>query len=161
MSQFYKLIDRVLSHEGWYSNDPQDPGGETQWGISKRAHPDVNIKALTRAQAIDIYRADYWDKIKGDQLPAGIAFQVLDAAVNHGVRTASRWLQASVGVTADGIIGPVTLAAVRRVDAAETVLLFNATRLEFYTDVTTFTRFGRGWTRRVAGNLRYAVEDLR
>lgn len=161
MSQFDKLIDRVLSHEGWYSNDPQDPGGETQWGISKRAHPDVNIKALTRAQAIDIYRADYWDKIKGDQLPAGIAFQVLDAAVNHGVRTASRWLQASVGVTADGIIGPATLAAVRRVDAAETVLLFNATRLEFYTDVTTFARFGRGWTRRVAGNLRYAVEDLR
>ncbi len=75
MSQFDKLIDRVLSHEGGYSNDPQDPGGETQWGISKRAHPDVNIKALTRAQAIDIYRADYWDKIKGDQLPAGIAFQ--------------------------------------------------------------------------------------
>lgn len=160
MSQFDKLIDRVLSHEGGYSNDPQDPGGETQWGISKRAHPDVNIKALTRNQAIDIYRADYWDKIKGDQLPAGIAFQVLDAAVNHGVRVASRWLQASVGVTADGIIGPATLEAVRRADAAETVLLFNATRLEFYTDVTTFARFGRGWVRRVATNLRYAVEDI-
>ncbi len=161
MSQFDKLIDRVLSHEGGYSNDPQDPGGETQWGISKRAHPDVNIKALTRAQAIDIYRADYWDKIKGDQLPAGIAFQVLDAAVNHGVRVASRWLQDSVGVAADGIIGPVTLEAVRRADTAETVLLFNATRLEFYTDITTFARFGRGWVRRVAKNLRYAVEDLR
>lgn len=160
MSQFDKLIDRVLSHEGGYSNDPQDPGGETQWGISKRAHPDVNIKALTRAQAIDIYRADYWDKIKGDQLPAGVAFQVLDAAVNHGARVASRWLQTSIGVTADGIIGPVTLEAVRRADAAETVLLFNATRLEFYTDVTTFARFGRGWTRRVAKNLRYAVEDI-
>lgn len=161
MSQFDKLIDRVLSHEGGYSNDPQDPGGETQWGISKRAHPDVNIKALTRAQAINIYRADYWDKIKGDQLPAGVAFQVLDAAVNHGVRVASRWLQTSIGVTADGIIGPVTLAASRRADAAETVLLFNAVRLEFYTDVTTFARFGRGWVRRVAKNLRYAVEDIK
>ncbi len=64
-------------------------------------------------------------------------------------------------MAADGIIGPVTLEAVRRADTAETVLLFNATRLEFYTDITTFARFGRGWVRRVAKNLRYAVEDLR
>ncbi|AVU02496.1 hypothetical protein EBA05_08590 [Xanthomonas oryzae pv. oryzae] len=159
MSQFDSLIGRVLSHEGGYVNDPRDPGGETQWGISKRAYPELNIRALTRDQAIEIYRRDYWARVQGDKLPAAVAFQVLDAAVNHGVGTATRWLQRAVGVADDGVIGPSTLAAIVAVPAADLVLLFNAERLEFYAKLSNFDAFGKGWTRRVAGNLRLAALD--
>ncbi|WOB24740.1 MULTISPECIES: glycosyl hydrolase 108 family protein [Xanthomonas] len=159
MSQFDSLIDRVLAHEGGYVNDPRDPGGETQWGISKRQYPQLNIRSLTRAQAIEIYRRDYWQRVQGDKLPAAAAFQVMDAAVNHGVGTAIRWLQRAVGVADDGVIGPRTLAAVAVAPAADLVLLFNAERLEFYAKLSTFDAFGKGWTRRVAGNLRLAAVD--
>lgn len=159
MSQFDKLIDRVLAHEGGYVWDRNDPGQETHWGISKRAHPNLDIKRLTREQAVEIYRTDYWNRIQGDKLPAGLAFQVLDAAVNHGVGNAVRWMQRAAGVTDDGIIGPVTLAALQKAHVADVVLLFNAERLDFYASLTTFERFGRGWTRRVAANLRYAEKD--
>lgn len=157
--QFAKVIDRVLAHEGGYVNHPSDPGGETNWGISKRAYPKVDIKNLTRVQAIAIYRRDYWDRVHGDSLPAAAAFQVFDAAVNHGVGRAIQWLQEAVGAAPDGVIGPATLAAINRTSAADLVLRFNALRLEFYANLNTFKDFGKGWTRRVAGNLRIASED--
>src|SRR5690606_31556608 len=84
------------------------------WGISKRSYPALDIKRLTRAQAVEIYRRDFWLAQQCDKLPPAIAFQLLDAGVNHGRGNAIRWLQAAVGVTQDGAIGPVTLAAVRR-----------------------------------------------
>lgn len=156
---FSKIIDHVLAHEGGYVNNPRDPGGETNWGIAKRSHPDVNIRALTREGAIDIYRRDYWLPIQGDSLPAAAAFQVLDAAVNHGPGNAIRWLQRAAGVADDGKIGPITLAAVKAADPNDLALKFNAERLMFYASLSTFDTFGRGWTRRVAGNLRYAAQD--
>lgn len=156
---FPTMIERVLGHEGGYVNDPKDPGGETQWGISKRSYPNVNIRKLTRADAIEIYRRDFWQRVQGDKLPPAFVFQALDAAVNHGIGNAVRWMQRAVGVADDGVIGKFTLAAIRKADPADLVLLFNAERLEFYALLSTFTRFGRGWTRRVAGNLRYAAGD--
>lgn len=159
MTIFETLIDRVLSHEGGYVNHPEDPGGETKFGIAKRSYPGVDIKNLTREQAIEIYRADFWQRVQGDQLPPALVFQVLDAAANHGVGNAVRWLQRAAGVADDGVIGPMSLAAVRRCDAADLVLKFNAERLEFYAKLSTFDAFGRGWTRRMAGNLRLAAED--
>lgn len=156
---FDALIDRVLSHEGGYVNDPRDPGGETKYGIAKRSYPQVDIKNLTRGQAIEIYRKDFWQRVRGDELPSSLAFQVLDAAVNHGIGNAVRWLQRAAGVADDGIIGPVTLAAIKRMNPADLVLEFNAVRLEFYTRLTTWDAFGRGWARRVAANLRYAAGD--
>lgn len=159
MSQFDQIINRVLAHEGGYVNDPRDPGGETQWGISKRSYPKLNIRALTRAEAVEIYRRDFWQRVQGDRLPRAFAFQGLDAAVNHGIGNAVRWLQRAAGVADDGVIDPRTLAAVAAQDPADLVLLFNAERLEFYTKLSTFDTFGRGWTRRVAGNLRYAAQD--
>lgn len=156
---FEYLIDRVLSHEGGYVNDPSDPGGETRYGISKRAYPGVDIKNLTREQAIEIYRRDFWLRVQGDKLPKAIAFQLLDAAVNHGVGNAIRWMQRAAGVADDGLIGPQTLGAISRTDANDLVLKFLAERLEFYTKLKTFDVFGRGWVNRVAGNLRYAAGD--
>jgi len=158
-SNFDQFIGRVLSHEGGYVNDPRDPGGETKWGISKRSYPHLDIRNLTREDAIEIYRRDFWQRVQGDKLPVEFSFQALDAAVNHGIENAVRWLQRAAGVADDGVIGPVTLAAVERAQVADLVLLFNAERLEFYAKLGTFDNYGRGWTRRVAGNLRFAAKD--
>lgn len=159
MTIFDDSIARVLKTEGGYVNDPRDPGGETNWGIAKRSYPTVDIKNLTRAGAIEIYRRDFWERVQGDKLPRQFAFQGLDAAVNHGIGNSVRWMQRAAGVADDGVIGPMTMAAVARQDPADLVLLFNAERLSFYTKLTTFDTFGRGWINRMAENLRYAAQD--
>lgn len=156
---FDVFIERVLSHEGGYVNDPRDPGGETKFGIAKRSYPNTDIKALTRQQAIEIYRRDFWARVQGEKLPAEVAFQVLDAAVNHGPGNAIRWLQRAAGVADDGAFGPISLAAVRRASAADLVLKFNAERLRFYRKLSAFDAFGRGWIDRVATNLDHAATD--
>lgn len=156
---FEVAINRLLSHEGGYVWHKDDPGGETNWGISKRAYPKVNIKALTRDEAAAIYRRDYWNAVNGDELPAAVSFQAFDVAVNHGVGQAIRWLQRAAGVADDGHLGPVSLAAIKAANANDLVLLFLAIRLEFYANLSTFSTFGRGWTNRVAGNLRFATMD--
>jgi len=159
VSTFDDLIGRVLANEGGYVWNKDDPGGETNFGISKRSYPDLDIKALTRDGAIAIYRTDFWDRVSGDELPRCFAFQALDAAVNHGIENAVRWMQRAAGVADDGEIGPVTLAAIGRVNPADLVLLFHAERLEFYAMLRKFDTFGRGWIRRDAKNLRWAAQD--
>lgn len=156
---FDEAFDRLIGHEGGYVNHKLDPGGETKWGISKRAYPDVNIASLTREQAKAIYRRDYWERAKADQYDGAIAFQLFDAAVNHGIGQAVKFLQRAVGVKDDGIVGPVTLRAVQDTPVADVLMRFNAERLDFYTGLSTWGSFGKGWARRVAGNLRYASED--
>lgn len=157
-------IERVLGHEGGYTNNPKDPGGETNWGITiavARGNGYTGpMKSMPRETAVAIYKKLYWDTIKGDQLPSAIAFQVFDAGVNHGVSRASAWLQQCVGTAQDGKIGPATLAAVTRRSDAQLVFAFLAIRTQFYTDLSTFSTFGKGWTRRIAGNLVYASQDI-
>jgi len=158
-ARFDDIIGRVLASEGGYVWNPADPGGETNFGISRRAYPWLNIKDLTREAAVEIYRRDFWSRVGGESLPDALAFQVLDAAVNHGVGNASRWLQRAAGVAEDGVIGPVTRTAITVMDPCVLVLRFNAERLKFYAALSTFSTFGRGWVRRVAGNLNHAAED--
>lgn len=164
---FDKYIERLLSHEGGYVNHPDDPGGETNWGITKRVAVENGytgpMVALTRAKAIDIYRKAYWEGPRINELPQALAFQVFDAAVNHGRARAIGWLQSVVGSTSDGRIGPMTLSRVR---AAQDVkgdkalaLEYLATRLQFYTDIGGWATFGKGWARRTAINMRYAAND--
>ena len=144
----------LIGHEGGYVNHPDDPGGETKYGISKRSYPGLDIASLTLDDAKAIYRADYWDRVRGDELPDSITFQMFDAAVNHGHRNAIRILQAAVGANVDGILGPETIAKTWRTNAVLLAIRFNAARLDFYTTLPTWATFGRGWTRRVAINLR-------
>ncbi len=160
MDKFDHFIERVLSHEGGYVNHPNDPGGETKWGISKRSYPKVNIKDLTREEAIEIYRRDFWDDIDGGKLADEVAFQVLDAAINHGAGNAIRWLQRAVNVADDGVLGSISHAAINRIPPTDIVLRFNAERLDFYTKLSTWPSFGKGWVRRIATNLRFAAEDI-
>ena len=160
---FEKAIERVLTHEGGYVNDPRDNGGETNWGITvavARANGYAgSMRTMSRVQAKAIYRKQYWDAVKADQLPFVVAFQLFDAAVNHGVRRAIMLMQQSVGTTQDGVIGGKTIQAINSRDPQQLALLFNADRLEFYAGLADFAHFGKGWTRRVAANLRFAATD--
>jgi len=156
---FDKAFDRIIGHEGGYVNHPNDPGGETKFGISKRSYPDVDIANLTVEQARAIYRRDYWDRAKADEYDFAIGFQLFDTAVNSGIGTAIRFLQRAVGVADDGNVGPITVAKIKAMSVTDVLARFNAERLEFMTKLSTWDTFGRGWARRIAGNLRYSAED--
>lgn len=160
MSNFDRFIDRVLGHEGRYANDPNDPGGETNWGISKRSYPNLDIKALTRDQAVAIYRADFWARVHADEMPAELAFQALDFAVNSGPETALRYLQRVIGVADDGHWGPITRAAAQKADATHAALLI-AERQDFQRKLKNWPSAGNGWAGRNAENIRYLVRDVR
>lgn len=150
---FDQAFDKLIGHEGGYVNDPRDPGGETKYGISKRAYPNVDIKNLTLDQAKQIYKRDYWDKCHGDNLPDNMRFGMFDVAVNSGITTAVKLLQRAVGTKDDGIWGPKTAAAVNAIDPQILDKRFNGYRLRFYTSLKTFDHFGKGWVNRVADNL--------
>ena len=117
------------------------------------------MRKLPKSLAKQITEQSYYKAVKGDQLDRLIAWQLTDAAYNHGKRQAVKFLQRAVGASADGLIGPRTLAAVAAMDKNDVVFLFNAERIEFYTRLRTWQTFGRGWARRVAGNLRFAAAD--
>ena len=149
-ARFAACIAEVLRHEGGYVNDPQDPGGETKYGISKRSYPLVNITSLRVEQAREIYRKDFWDAIWGNDLPPGVDLVVLDYAVNSGPARAIKTLQRAVGTRDDGVFGPATLAAVRRLPAPElAVRQMCDERRRFLRGLPGYSRYWRGWERRV------------
>ena len=160
---FDNVFERTIGHEGGYVNNPKDPGGETNWGVTKRTAVangyTGSMKAMTREQAKEIYRKAFWERAKCGEFIGAVSFQVFDAAVNHGIGNALRMLQRAVGVVDDGVIGAKTLAAINKMSLDDVLILFLAERLEFYTQLSTFTTFGRGWARRVVGNFRYAAGD--
>lgn len=157
---FDQAFDRLIGNEGGYVNNPADPGGETQWGISKRAYPNVNIRDLTREQAKAIYRRDVWQRASLDQFAPALAFQVFDAAVNHGVTGAIMMLQRAAGVADDGHVGPLSIEAIKAKPAPVLVMLFVAERIDFWTKLSTWVAFGKGWARRAAADLRYGAGDV-
>jgi len=122
---FDQIIDRVLAHEGGYVDDPDDPGGETKYGISKKAYPKVNIKGLTKEDAKGIYKKDYWDRYKMENLPPELRYIYYDMVVNMGIRNAGKVLQRAANnknskanrIKIDGMVGPATLKAVKIVEA--------------------------------------------
>lgn len=156
MDAFDKALAFVLKHEGGYVNDPRDPGGETNFGISKAAYPGVDIKALTREGAAAIYRRDYWDRAGCGNLPAGVAFFHFDTAVNQGPGAAAKFLQLAAGVEADGKIGPKTLAAVQRARPGDLLVEYAARRADHYGRLPHFPTYGLGWMRRLAACLALA-----
>ena len=149
MSAFAKHIEVVLQHEGGDVHDPADPGGETKYGISKRAFPQEDIKALTKARAIQLYLTHYWGPSKAEQIPKALQLIHLDTAVNCGVVMAVRMLQRAAGVKDDGVLGPVTIDAAQRV----TTQAYADQRLAYYERIITrnpkLSKFRRGWVRRV------------
>lgn len=150
-------LDLILRHEGGLSNDPDDRGGLTNWGISSRAYPHLDIEELTRDEARAIYRRDYLAMIRFDDLPPAVAIVVADAAVNHGIQRAAKMLQRTVGAHPDGEVGPATLCAVREHTAEDVAVEFTHARLLFYRDLARRRpeqgKFSRGWELRALRTL--------
>ena len=155
---FPKALAAVLVHEGGFVNNPKDPGGMTNLGCTKATwedhcgHPvdEKTMRALTPNDVGPLYRQKYWNKVCGDELPAGVDYVVFDAAINSGSGRAAKWLQACVGVEPDGGIGPKTLAAVRAFNPEQLIKDYSKRRLSFLSDLSTWETFGKGWARRVA-----------
>lgn len=162
---FDLFLSEVLKHEGGYVDHPKDPGGATNLGITigtlsswlGRPATKDEVKALTVKDVAPIYRRNYWDRIRGDDLPSGVDTATGDFAVNSGVSRAAIYLQEVVGVAPDGKIGPMTLAAVRAMPAAAVVNKLCDNRLNFLRRLSTFPTFGRGWTTRVNGVRKTAL----
>lgn len=152
---FDEAFEILIGHEGGYSNNLRDKGGETKYGISKASYPNVNIKELTLEDAKEIYLRDYWNKCHLNSVPEGLRFDMFDMAVNSGTMTSVKILQRAVGVIDDGIFGLRTAAAVNSFNTTtdELRMRFNAYRLMYYTNLSDFDVFGKGWVRRVAKNL--------
>lgn len=157
MTPFDIAVNLILDHEGGYVNDPRDPGGETKYGISKRAYPNINIRDLTKEKAKEIYRRDYWDKIRGNSLPFSVAIVAFDMAVNMGVKTAIKMLQGSVDVKQDGILGDRTMAAVVANSSHYVVEKMTNGRLQYYADLPTFPIYKSGWIRRSIETLVFSL----
>jgi lysozyme family protein len=164
---FNLAFDRLLGNEGGYTNNPADPGGETNWGITwpvlRQAtgegivSPGTTIATLTRDQAKAIYSTYFWNPI-GDAQPA-IKFQVFDFAVNSGIQTAIRKLQAAIGVADDGHWGPVSAAKLDSLDINDVLMRFMAQRLRYWVKCSAWQAMGGGWANRAAKQLEYASED--
>lgn len=151
---FDRAFDLLMSHEGGYSDHAADPGGKTRFGVTETVARSKGYTGDMRDLPIElakrIYREDYWDRIKINDLPAAIRYAVFDAAVNSGPAQAIKWLQAALGETQDGIIGPRTISASQQLDANALKLAVLSQRLRFLTSLSTWPAFGKGWARRIA-----------
>lgn len=160
-SNFPAALKELLIHEGGYSDHPADPGGRTNLGVTQRVyeawvkHPvdEKIMRSLTVDHVRALYKANYWDALKADDLPIGLDLCVFDFGVNAGVGRGARYLQRLVGVRQDGVIGPATLAAVREYviqnGLAGAINAYQDSRVDYYKQLRTFKTFGRGWLRRV------------
>ncbi|RUQ27186.1 MAG: hypothetical protein EKK68_15955, partial [Candidatus Competibacteraceae bacterium] len=148
MGDFHRCISLILGEEGGIANHRKDPGGLTKFGISQRSYPTLDIAALTLDDAKAIYRRDYWNPIRGDELPSGLDLLMLDCAINQGPATAIKLLQQALHIQDDGLLGPKTLTAAR-VAMPEVLDAFAAERALRYEFNRNEEVFGRGWYRRL------------
>ena len=153
---FEECMARLLEHEGGYVWHAQDPGGETNFGVTRAVYEQYvgrqvmngEMEGLTHDDVYPIYKENYWDAVRGDDLPSGVDWSTFDWAVNSGKSRASKALQRIVGVEADGGIGPMTLQAVAEADPEEIIKQMHYVRDKFYRSLDTFEVFGKGWVRR-------------
>lgn len=164
-------FDRVFDNEGGFQKDPNDRGNwtsgkigigklvGTKYGLAAMTYPDLDIENLSRLEAKEIYKRDWWDALGMENFRPAMSYQMFDAAINHGMRQATKMVQRAAGVKADGVIGPVTRGKVASIDLNDLLMRFLAERLTFMTGISTWDRYGRGWARRIAHNLIAASHD--
>lgn len=167
-ANFARCLDEVLKHEGGKVDHPKDPGGRTAYGVTqatydawrkKQGLSTRDVFKIERAEIEAIYRNEYWDKVKGDDLPPGVDLAVFDFAVNSGVSRAAKYTQRIVDVAQDGVIGPATLTAIRNYNGPLNIDLCDE-RLRFLRALSTWDTFGRGWSARV-NSVRKVSEEMR
>lgn len=156
--EFEISLAEVLKSEGGYVNDPRDPGGATDHGVTQREYdhfraehfmPAQDVRLIGQSEIEAIYRGDYWAPIHGDDLPAGVDYCVFDFAVNSGPARAVRFMQIAAGVAGDGIIGPATLGAIRNANPIDLISRICSDRLSYLKSLPTWWHFRNGWESRV------------
>jgi len=153
---FERCLNLLLAHEGGFVNHPKDPGGMTNLGVTKKVYEEFvgrdvdeqEMRGLTPEDVAPLYKALYWDKVRGDHLPSGVDWAVFDWGVNSGTGRAAKALQNVLGTTPDGAIGPKTLSLASVANAKAVIYGLHEARQTFYESLSTFETFGRGWTRR-------------
>jgi len=154
---FIEALEHVLKHEGGFVNHPSDPGGMTNLGVTRavweewvgRESNEKEMRALTPADVSTLYKRKYWDACRCDDLPSGVDYLVFDMAVNSGAGRSAKMLQKILGVTQDGAIGPLTIAAAQHKNSMTLIDEFSQARIDFYRSLPTFGTFGNGWLNRV------------
>lgn len=166
---FDSAFQVLIGHEGKYTDDRRDPGNwtggkvnqgvlkGTKYGIAANTYGDLDIINLTLDDAKFIYKRDFWDKMRLNELAAcgydDLAFNLFDAAVNSGVSRSVKFVQKAVRAEEDGQLGPLTLRAILATDRQGVAARFNGARLLFFADLGTWPTYSKGWARRVAKNL--------
>lgn len=157
---FARALDLVLQHEGGYSDHPADPGGATMKGVTQRVYDAYraskgqearSVARITEAELKAIYERQYWDAVRADDLPLGVDYAMFDYAVNSGAGKAVKDLQRALGCRVDGIVGVGTIKASQDADDARLINDLCDRRLRFLKSLKTWSTFGKGWGRRVAG----------
>ena len=157
IENFEKSLNMLLESEGGFVNNPKDPGGMTNLGVTAktwsefkgRATSEKEMRNLTKDDVAVLYEKKYWDTCKCDDLPSGIDYLVFDFAVNAGPGRSIKILQKAIGVPEDGSIGPVTLQNIDVMDKSELITRFSNAKKEFYELLPTFPTFGKGWLSRI------------
>jgi lysozyme family protein len=161
---FDECLKMLLHHEGGYINHPSDPGGETNLGVTKKVYQEwggtKDMKDLTVEDVAPIYKKNYWDRCKCDDLESGVDWVVFDWAVNSGTGRSAKAIQKICGAAQDGAIGPKTLALIGKQDTQYVVEEFGKIRQDFYESLKTFDTFGKGWTRRNKETTEKALEMI-
>lgn len=154
----------IIRTEGGYVNDPDDAGGETKFGISKRQYPEIDIPGLTIEQAQEIYRRDYWDAYRCNDLPGPTALITFDGLVQHRPKPAALILQQAIGAKADGIIGPKTVALARAANPHTVVRLMALGRLDLYDAIiranSKNAKFANGWRGRILDLYEFIITEF-
>jgi lysozyme family protein len=154
---FDECFAALVAHEGDFADLENDAGGKTRFGVTeavaRAAGYAGDMRELPLNLAKSIYRSQYWDAVRGDELPADVRYYVFDAAAASGVRQSILWLQRALGVAADGVLGPVTLAAANAANPGRLKARLLSQRLRFMAGLSNWPSFSRGWSRRVADLL--------
>jgi len=165
---FDEALKAIFKHEGGYVHHKLDPGGMTNLGVTKRvweawvgkAVGEKEMRALTPATVAPLYKKQYWDAVKADELPTGLDYLMFDFAINAGPGRAIKTMQKAIGTNPDGAIGPKTMQALKDADQADLIAKFSMEKELFYKALPTFATFGKGWMRRVAEAQSHAVTML-
>ncbi|MDY7579345.1 glycosyl hydrolase 108 family protein [Herbaspirillum sp. RTI4] len=160
MTSFDDAFSRLIGNEGGYVNNPADPGGETMYGVTLRVARAFGYAGAMRDLPIETAKAiakkQYWDPLRLDEFDPRVAFQIFDANYNGGHPVI--WMQGAAGVKADGLLGAVTIAAVAATDPLKFIMRWNSLRIRYFTSLETWPTFGKGWSNRIADNLKIGAE---
>lgn len=154
---FLTAFDKLLKHEGGFSDHKADPGGKTRYGVTEAVARKAGYRGDMRELPLDlaqrIYKDKYWDAVQAESLPAEVRYIVFDGAVNSGITQSAKWLQRACGVTDDGVVGPQTIRAANALASDGLKRRILGQRLRFMATLANWPAFSRGWANRIADLL--------